>query len=76
MGTKTTFATRDFKNGAVFLKKATRAERAFCCYLASRGFAFRQQQGFYTPLYRIADFYLPDQKNLIVEIKWGRTMIR
>jgi very-short-patch-repair endonuclease len=62
-----TFASRHCKNRAVLLKKATPAERAFCCYLATRGFAFRQQQGFYTPMYRIADFYLPDH-NLIIEI--------
>ena len=64
---KTTFATRHCKNRATLLKKATPAERAFCCYLASLGCAYRQQQGFYTPFYRIADFYLPDQ-NLIIEI--------
>lgn len=62
-----TFATRHCKNRAVLLKKATLAERAFCCYLAARGFAFRQQQGFYTPMYRIADFYLPEHY-LIIEI--------
>jgi len=39
----------------------------FARFVAARGFAYRQQQGFYTPLYRIADFYLPEQ-NLTVEI--------
>jgi very-short-patch-repair endonuclease len=67
MGALKTFAARHCKNRAVLLQKATPAERAFCCYLAARGFAFRQQQGFYTPFYRIADFYLPD-RNLIIEI--------
>lgn len=61
------FAGWHVKNRATLLKKATPAERAFCCYLATLGFAYRQQQGFYTPFYRIADFYLPDQ-NLIIEI--------
>jgi very-short-patch-repair endonuclease len=63
----TTFATRHCKNRATLLKKATPAERVFCCYLASLGFAYRQQQGFYSPYYRIVDFYLPDH-NLAIEI--------
>jgi very-short-patch-repair endonuclease len=45
----------------------TPAENRFCCYLAARGLSYRFQQGFYTPFYRIVDFYLPDH-NLIVEI--------
>jgi len=40
-------------------RKRTRSEQAFCCYLDKLGVAYRQQQGFYTPMYRIADFYLP-----------------
>lgn len=64
---KTSFATRHCTYRATLLKKATPAERAFCCYLTELGFAFRQQQGFYTPLYRIADFYLPHH-NVIIEI--------
>jgi very-short-patch-repair endonuclease len=64
---RTTFASWHRQNRRRLLKAATPAERAFTSYLASRGFAFRQQQGFYTPMYRIADFYLPTL-NLIVEI--------
>jgi very-short-patch-repair endonuclease len=62
--------SRHCRNRAVLLKQATRAEHAFCYYHSSRGIRFRQQQGFYVPFYRIADFYLPDH-NLIVEIDGG-----
>jgi very-short-patch-repair endonuclease len=55
---------------ATLLKQATRSEHAFSYYLSSKGIRFKQQQGFYTPVYRIADFYLPDH-NLIVEIDGG-----
>src|SRR6476620_4781556 len=43
------------------------APEAFRTYLAALRLPFRHQQGFYTPLYRIADFYLPEQQ-LIIEI--------
>jgi very-short-patch-repair endonuclease len=43
------------------------AEHGFARSSPVLGVAFRQQQGFYTPVYRIADFYLP-YKNLIIEI--------
>lgn len=59
------------KQHAIFVaqrkQRATPAENLFCCYLASLGLSYRFQQGFYTPYYRIADFYLPDQ-NVIIEI--------
>lgn len=48
-------------------KQMTPAEDVFCRSLASRGLCYRFQQSFYSPYYRIVDFYLPDQ-NLIVEI--------
>ena len=38
-----------------------------CSYLASLGLSYRFQQGFYTPFYRIADFYLPTL-NIIIEL--------
>lgn len=63
----TSFATRHCRNRATRLKKATPAQRVFCCYLESLGFAYRQQQGFFQPYYRIVDFYLPDH-HLIIEI--------
>src|SRR5437016_13479692 len=59
------------KRHAIFVaqrkQKATPAENEFCRYLAALGVSYRYQQGFFTPFYRIADFYLPDH-NLIVEI--------
>ena len=59
------------KQHAIFVaqrkQRATPAENLFCSYLASLGLSYRFQQGFYTPYYRIADFYLPDL-NLIIEI--------
>ncbi len=61
------FASWHRQNRARLLKRSTLAERVFGRYLASLGLAFRQQQGFYTPCYRIADFYLPDHR-LIIEI--------
>lgn len=39
----------------------------FAAHLRKQGILFREQQGFYAPFYRIADFYLPEQ-NLIGEI--------
>ncbi len=64
------FVARHCERRRTLLKQATRAEHAFCYYLASKGIRFTQQQGFYQPVYRIADFYLPDH-NLIVEIDGG-----
>jgi very-short-patch-repair endonuclease len=59
------------KQHAIFVaqrrQRATLAENLFCSYLASLGLSYRFQQGFYTPYYRIADFYLPAQ-NIIIEI--------
>ena len=59
------------KRHAIFVaqrkQRATPAENLFCSYLATLGLPYRFQQGFYTPYYRIADFYLPDL-NLIIEI--------
>ena len=59
------------KQHAIFVaqrkRRATPAENLFCSYLASLGLSYRFQQGFYTPSYRIADFYLPAHK-LIIEI--------
>lgn len=59
------------KQHAIFVaqrkQRATRAENLFCSYLASLGLSYRFQQGFYTPYYRIADFYLPTL-NIIIEI--------
>jgi very-short-patch-repair endonuclease len=48
-------------------KHATAAENEFCWYLDKLGLSYRFQQGFYSPYYRIVDFYLPDH-NLIIEI--------
>ena len=62
-----TFTAAHCRKRAFLLKKATPAERRLCSYLAGLGVAFRQQQGFYTPLYRIADFSLPEQ-HLIIEV--------
>jgi very-short-patch-repair endonuclease len=61
------FAARHAIHTAQLKKQATPAERWFCRYLDERGLTYRFQQGFYTPCYRIVDFYLPDH-NLIVEI--------
>ena len=59
------------KQHAIFVaqrkQRATPAENLFCSYLASLGLSYRFQQGFYTPFYRIADFYLP-ALNIIIEI--------
>jgi len=59
------------KQFAIFVaqrkQRATPAENLFCSYLASLGLSYRFQQGFYTPYYRIADFYLPAY-NIIIEI--------
>src|SRR5262249_46552341 len=59
------------KQHAIFVaqlkKQTTPAEKAFASYLASLGLPYRFQHGFYTPCYRIADFYLPELR-LIVEI--------
>lgn len=59
------------KQHAIFVaqrrQRATPAENLFCSYLASLGLSYRFQQGFYTPFYRIADFYLPTL-NIIIEI--------
>ena len=59
------------KQHAIFVaqrrQRATPAENLFCSYLASLGLSYRFQQGFYTPCYRIADFYLPSL-NIIIEI--------
>jgi very-short-patch-repair endonuclease len=59
------------KQQAIFVaqrkQRATPAENLFCSYLASLGLSYRFQQGFYTPFYRIADFYLPTL-NIIIEI--------
>ena len=62
----TSFATWHRQNREKLLARTT-TERAFPRYLAALGLRFREQQGFYTPFYRIADFYLPEQ-NLIIEI--------
>lgn len=59
------------KQHAIFVaqrkQRATPAENVFCSYLTSLGLSYRFQQGFYTPYYRIADFYVPS-RNLIIEI--------
>lgn len=59
------------KRHAIFVaqrkQRMTPAEDLFCRYLAALGLSYRFQQGFYTPHYRIVDFYLPCQ-NLIIEI--------
>lgn len=59
------------KQHAIFVaqrkQQATPAENVFSSYLASLGLPYRFQQGFYTPCYRIADFYLPTL-NIIIEI--------
>jgi very-short-patch-repair endonuclease len=59
------------KQHAIFVaqrkQRATPAENVFCSYLASLGLSYRFRQGFYTPYYRIADFYLPTF-NVIIEI--------
>lgn len=54
-------------NVARLRKAATEAELAFQDFLASLGAPYRFQQGFYTPYYRIVDFYLPEHK-LAIEI--------
>jgi very-short-patch-repair endonuclease len=48
-------------------KRTTPAEDWLWRYLAALGLSYRFQQAFYTPHYRIVDFYLPDQ-NIIIEI--------
>jgi very-short-patch-repair endonuclease len=63
-------ADRHCQRRAALRKRATPAEHAFRQYLTDRKISFREQQGFYYPFYRIADFYLPDQ-NLIIEIDGG-----
>jgi very-short-patch-repair endonuclease len=59
------------KQHAIFVaqrkQRATPAENLFCSYLASLGLSYRFQQGFYTPYYRIVDFYLPEYR-LAIEI--------
>jgi len=59
------------KQHAIFVaqrkQRATPEENLFCSYLASLGLSYRFQQGFYTPFYRIADFYLPTL-DIIIEI--------
>lgn len=67
---RTTFASWHRQNRARLLKRTKPAEEVFSKYLAGLGLAYRQQQGFYTPVYRIADFYLP-ALNLIIEIDGG-----
>jgi very-short-patch-repair endonuclease len=67
---KLPFAARHSIHKAQLKRQATPAERRFCCHLDSRGITYRFQQGFFTPCYRIADFYLPDL-NLIIEIDGG-----
>jgi very-short-patch-repair endonuclease len=54
-------------NVARLRKAATEAELRFQDFLASLGAPYRFQQGFYTPHYRIVDFYLPDHR-LAIEI--------
>jgi very-short-patch-repair endonuclease len=50
------------------LRKAATATELLCRdFLASLGVPYRFQQGFYTPYYRIVDFYLPEHK-LAIEI--------
>ena len=61
------FATRHSIHRAQLKKQATPPENCFLRHLASLGITYRFQQGFYTPCYRIVDFYLPDH-NLIIEI--------
>lgn len=61
------FAARHSIHKAQLKKQATPAEHCFLRHLATLGLTYRFQQGFYTPCYRIADFYLPEHK-LIVEI--------
>jgi very-short-patch-repair endonuclease len=59
------------KQHAIFVaqrkQRSTPAENLFCNYLAALGLSYRFQQGFYTPYYRIADFYLPAY-SMIIEI--------
>jgi very-short-patch-repair endonuclease len=54
-------------NVARLRKAATETELLFRDFLASLGASYRFQQGFYTPYYRIVDFYLPKHK-LAIEI--------
>jgi very-short-patch-repair endonuclease len=54
-------------NVARLRKAATPAELQMKDFLASLGAPYRFQQGFYTPYYRIVDFYLPTM-NLVIEI--------
>ena len=61
------FAARHAIHKAQLKKQATPAEHCFLRHLATLGLTYRFQQGFYTPYYRIADFYLPEYK-LIIEI--------
>jgi len=63
----TSFATRHCINRAKPVKRATAAETQFLRYLESLGLSYRFQQGFFSPFYHIADFYLP-ALNLVVEI--------
>jgi very-short-patch-repair endonuclease len=59
------------KQHAIFVaqrkQRTTPAEKVFSSYLASLGLSYRFQRGFYTPYYRIADFYVPSL-NIIIEI--------
>lgn len=56
---------------AIYVQKlrrnATEAEHEFCRYLDSVGFAYRFQQTFAHPMFRVVDFFIPSL-NLIVEI--------
>lgn len=54
-------------NVARLRKAATESELVFQDFLASLGVPYRFQQGFYSPYYRIVDFYLPEHK-LAIEI--------
>src|ERR1017187_572044 len=54
-------------NVARLRKAATPAELQMKDFLASLGAPYRFQQGFYSPYYRIVDFYLPTM-NLVIEI--------
>src|ERR1039458_7727379 len=65
--TQIPFRRRHAMYVAKLKRNATVAENEFCRCLTSLGLDYRFQQGFYHPLCRIADFFIPSL-NLVVEI--------
>jgi very-short-patch-repair endonuclease len=71
MGTAQFFKLPRVKQNAIaaarLKKRATPAENAFRCHLATLGLCYHEQRVFNHPTWRIVDFYLPGH-NLVIEI--------